>query len=222
MHPNDTQTLARNLATLRERIGAADGDPDTIKVIAVSKGFEAGAVRGALELGLFDIGENYAQELVSKAGELANSTEPVRWHFLGRLQRNKIAGLAPIVDLFQSVARVSEGELIARHRPGAAVLCEVETTGAPERNGCAPAEVPRLVEELGALGLAVNGLMTVAPPDPEGARVAFETVRALADRLGLAERSMGMTDDLELAVQTGTTMLRIGRGLFGARPERGR
>jgi hypothetical protein len=132
-----------------------------------------------------------------------------------------VAALAPIVGLWQSVARVTEGERIARFAPGAAVMVQVDTTEVPGRNGCPPDQVAEVVDRLRALDLHVVGLMTVAAPGPaEMARATFETVGHLADDLGLEERSMGMSDDLEAAVAAGTTMVRIGRALFGERPPR--
>lgn len=189
----------------------------------MTKGFGPDAVLAALDAGLSDIGENYANELVAKAAELGDETStpsPVRWHFLGAIQRNKVARLAPVVGMWQSVSRVEEGERIARYAPGAAVLVEVETTGLSGRNGCPPDGVRALVPRLLDTGLDVRGLMTVAAPGPESASAAFATVRSLADELELEERSMGMTDDLEAAVAAGTTMVRIGRALFGERPAR--
>jgi uncharacterized pyridoxal phosphate-containing UPF0001 family protein len=142
----------------------------------------------------------------------------VRWHFLGAIQRNKVARLAPIVGVWQSVSRVEEGERIARFAPGATVFVEVDTTGLSGRNGCTPDGLRELVPRLRDAALDVRGIMTVAAPDPVAARSAFEAVRSLADELHLEERSMGMTDDLEAAVRAGTTMVRIGRALFGDRP----
>jgi PLP dependent protein len=144
----------------------------------------------------------------------------LRWHFLGAVQRNKVPQLAPVVSCWQSVSRLAEGEAIARRRPGAEVLVEVEVTGAPGRNGCAPDHVAELVGGLRTLDLDVRGLMTVAPQDADGAQVAFRRVRRLADDLGLPERSMGMSDDYLLAVREGSTMVRLGRALFGLRPPR--
>jgi hypothetical protein len=189
--------------------------------VAVTKGFGPEAVLAARDAGLYDIGENYANELVAKAAEVGDgpsTPSPVRWHFLGAIQRNKVARLAPIVGVWQSVSRVEEGERIARFAPGAAVLVEVDTTGLPGRNGCTPDGVRVLVPRLRDAGLDVRGLMTVAAAGPEAASAAFATVRSLADELALEERSMGMTDDLEAAVGAGTTMVRIGRALFGERP----
>jgi uncharacterized pyridoxal phosphate-containing UPF0001 family protein len=131
-----------------------------------------------------------------------------------------VRAVAPWVYCWQSVARAVEGEAIARVRPGARVLVEVDTTGVAGRNGCPPDAVPALVLDLASLGLGVDGLMTVAPPALGEAPAAFATVASLADRLGLPVRSMGMTQDLEAAVAAGTTMVRVGRALFGERPPR--
>jgi uncharacterized pyridoxal phosphate-containing UPF0001 family protein len=193
-----------------------------VRIVAVTKGFGADAVRAARSAGLEDIGENYANELVAKAAEVEAdaSSSALRWHFLGAIQRNKVARLAPIVGLWQSVARAEEGERIARFAPGATVLVEIDSTGVAGRNGCPPDEVRALVTRLRDTGLDVRGLMTVAGPGPAAAQSAFETVRQLADELGLEERSMGMSDDLDAAVRAGTTMVRLGRALFGERPAR--
>jgi uncharacterized pyridoxal phosphate-containing UPF0001 family protein len=216
-----SDAVAERLHSVRLRIEQAGGDPSAIRVVAVTKGFGPEAVLAARDAGLYDIGENYANELVAKAAEVgddASTPSPVRWHFLGAIQRNKVARLAPVVGVWQSVSRVEEGERIARFAPGAAVLVEVDTTGLSGRNGCPPDGVRALVPRLRDAGLDVNGLMTVAAPGPESASAAFATVRSLADELDLEERSIGMTDDLEAAVRAGTTMVRIGRALFGDRP----
>jgi pyridoxal phosphate enzyme (YggS family) len=211
----EAAAVAAALDEVRDRIATA-GDLGAVRVVAVTKGFGADAVQAAVAAGLLDVGENYAQELAHKW----ESTDGAgaAWHFLGALQRNKVARLAPFVDCWQSVARREEGVQIARHRPGAAVLVQVRTWDAPQRNGVAEPEVAPLVAALGDLGLDVRGLMAVAPPDPAAASASFARVVALADRLGLPERSIGMTEDLEAAVACGSTMVRIGRALFGPRP----
>jgi PLP dependent protein len=220
------------LAAVRRRIESAGGDPAAVRVVAVTKRFGADAVAAAVAAGLTDVGENYAQELVAKATAVPallpagpqtsgprSSGPAVRWHFLGAIQRNKVPALAPFVDCWETVARLAEGEAIGRRRPGADVLVEVDVSESAGRNGCPPAAVPDLVAALGAAGVHVRGLMTVAPLGAP-ARPAFRSVRELADRLCLAERSMGMSDDLEDAVAEGATIVRIGRGLFGDRPSR--
>jgi hypothetical protein len=208
--------VASRLAAVRLRIAHAGGDPSGVSIVAVTKGFGPEAVVAARAVGLTEVGENYAAELETKAP----GPPGTRWHFLGTVQRNKVRALAPLVALWQGVARASEGERIARCAPGAAVLVQVNCTNLPGRNGCLPGDVPALVASLSDLELQVRGLMTVAPPEEEAARAAFQTVARLADALGLHERSMGMTDDLEAAVAAGSTMVRIGRALFGDRSPR--
>jgi PLP dependent protein len=217
----DPGDVARALDAVRGRIATAGGDPERITIVAVTKGFGVDAAVAAHDAGLDDVGENYAQELVGKARALPpDAAGGLRWHFLGTVQRNKIASLAPHVSLWQAVDRVAAGRTIAARCPGAGVLIEVNG-GDPGRPGCAPAAVPELAEALDGLGLAIRGLMAVGPlGPPETARPLFRSVTVLADRLGLPERSMGMTDDLEIAVEEGTTMVRIGRALFGPRPGR--
>lgn len=212
-------SVAGRLAEVRTRIEAAGGDVDAVRVVAVTKGFGVEEVTAARQAGLADIGENYVAELLDKASLLDGDAD-IRWHFLGAVQRNKVGRLAPRVALWQGVTREVEGRAIARQGPGAAVLVEVDLTGIPGRRGCRPEQVPALVSALRQLDLDVRGLMTVAARAPGERRPAFRTLRELADEQGLPERSMGMTDDLEEAVAEGSTMVRVGRALFGPRAER--
>jgi uncharacterized pyridoxal phosphate-containing UPF0001 family protein len=215
------EDVADRLAGVRQRIASATSDPSSVTVIAVTKGFGDDAVRAALGAGIVDIGENYADELVAKAAAIDDREAVPRWHFLGSIQRNKVARLAPLVACWQGVSRLEEGRAIAKRRPGAGVLIQVDIAGIPGRGGCEPAGVPGLVSAVRDQGLAVAGLMAVGPPGPpEGSRAGFRAVTALADRLDLPVRSLGMTEDLEVAVAEGSTMVRIGRGLFGDRPAR--
>ncbi len=208
-------SLAANMAAVRGRIGAAGGDPDHITIVAVTKGFGLAAVRAAVAAGVTDLGDNYAQDLL---GKVAAAGGDVRWHFLGPVQRNKVAALAGSVDCWHSVERVVVGEAIARRRPGARVLVQVNAGGEPTKHGCRPQDTADLVAQLRQLPLDVAGLMAIGPRGaPESARPVFRMVAGLAAELGMAELSMGMTDDLEVAVQEGATMVRIGRGLFGPR-----
>lgn len=211
----DAPTVAENLAVLRERLAGAGADPDRVRVVAVTKGFGADAVRAALDAGLRDLGENYAQELLAKA-----SVSPeVRWHFIGPVQRNKVASLAGHVTMWHSVDRLEVAEAIARRQPGGRILVQVNSSGEVSKHGCRLDQAPELVDAGRRLGLDVAGLMTIGPlGPPECARRGFREVAALQRRLGLAELSMGMTADLEIAVQEGATMVRVGRALFGARP----
>ena len=215
------EDISRRLAGVRETISAASGDPAAVTVVAVTKGFGPDAVEAVRDAGLLDIGENYADELVAKAAAAGGEPE-ARWHFLGSVQRNKVARLAPVVWCWQGVSRLEEGQAIAKRRPGARVLVQVDIAGIPGRGGCDPEAVPDLVAALRQEDLEVAGLMAVGPPGPpEAARPGFHRVAGLADRLDLRIRSMGMTDDLEVALSEGSTMVRIGRGLFGDRPVKG-
>jgi pyridoxal phosphate enzyme (YggS family) len=211
-------TVGERLAEVRRRIESAGGDPGSVTVIAVTKGFGPAEVAAAVDAGLVDLGENYAQELVAKA-----ETAPpgVRWHAIGRLQRNKVKVIAPHVALWQSVDRPELGAEIARRAPGATVLAQVNVSDEPAKGGCAPDDVAALVRDLTADGLEVTGLMAVgATGAPEAARPGFVLLRDLADRLALPVRSMGMTADLEVAVAEGATMVRTGTALFGPRSPR--
>ena len=208
--------VRRRLAGLRERLDRLGAS--TVEVVAVTKGHGPWAVEAAHEVGLRDLGENYAQELVAKAEEVP-SAWGVRWHAIGTVQRNKVKRLAPHVHLWQSVDRLSLGRELASRAPGAAVLVQVNISGEPQKAGCAPSEVEDLVVALTSSGLDVRGLMGVGPTGPpEAARAPFEGLVALADALGLPVRSIGMSHDLEVAVAAGATMIRIGTDLFGPRP----
>jgi PLP dependent protein len=210
------------LAGLRARIEAASPDPTAVTLMAVTKGFGPEAPRAALAAGLTVVGENYADELVAKAHALAGDPGPApEWHFLGAVQRNKVPRLAPLVACWQGVARLAEGRAIAARRPGARVLVQVDVAGLPGRGGVPPGAVAELVAALRDEDLDVAGLMAVGRPGaPEDARPGFREVRRLADGLDLPVRSMGMTDDLEVALSEGSTMVRVGRALFGDRPPR--
>lgn len=218
-------TLSTNVVAVRRRIADAGGDPEKVRMVVVTKGFGVPTVREALDAGLVDLGESYVQELTGKVTELeaepGGASSRPRWHLIGRLQRNKVRKAAPHVALWQSVDRLALGAEIARHAPGAAVLVQVNVAGEEVKAGCPPSAAAGLVEDLVQLGLEVRGLMTIGPQGPpEAARPAFARLRDLADELGLAERSMGMSNDLEVAVQEGATMVRVGSALFGPRPGR--
>lgn len=211
------EEVARRLAGVQRRIVAAGGGARGVEVVAVTKGFGPWAPRAASAVGLRSVGENYADELLEKAAALGDVA--VEWHYLGAVQRRKVRRLAPVVSCWQSLSRAEEGVAIARAVPGASVFVEVDVTGIAGRPGVAPAAAAGLVRTLQGLGLSVRGLMAVGPPGPpDQARLAFRRVARMAGDLGLSELSMGMTDDLEVAVAEGSTMVRVGRALFGDRP----
>jgi pyridoxal phosphate enzyme (YggS family) len=210
------------LAHLRDRIAGAGGDPDRVRIVAATKGHPAARVAELVEAGVVDVGESYAQELVAKAEELADDGgAAVRWHFIGNLQRNKVRHVAAFVHLWQSVDRLSLAGEIAHRAPGASVLVQVNVSQREQQGGCPPERVAAVVEGCRDLGLDVRGLMAIGPQGTdEVVRAGFRTVRALADDLGLPERSMGMSGDLEAAIAEGSTMVRIGTDLAGPRGAR--
>lgn len=219
----DSATIAANLTALRARIEAVRGDPSGVSIVAVAKRFDASAVAAALEAGLVDIGQSYAQELLAVASDLdaessGRAISP-RWHFVGRVQRNKVARIAPLVTCWHSVDRAEVGDAIARATPGATVLVQVNTTGEAQKGGCEPDAAAGLVATLRRADLDVRGLMTVGPTttDIDATRRAFRLLRTLADDLDLPERSMGMSGDLDVALEEGSTIVRVGTALFGPR-----
>ncbi len=143
-------------------------------------------------------------------------------HFIGQLQTNKVRLLSDIVDVYETVDRAKLAREIAKRAPGARVLIQVDTTDEPGKGGCPIADLDPLVERVRELGLRLEGLMTVGPTEggPAAAAPGFRAVRAAVDRHGLSVCSMGMTADLEVAVAEGSTQVRVGTALFGARPPR--
>lgn len=217
--PERATTVREGLGRVRERISAAGGGEE-VAIVAVTKGFGPEAIDDAVAAGCTAIGENYAQELLAKrpAAERARAAG-VAVHFVGQLQSNKVRQLAGLVDVYETVDRSSLARELARRAPGAAVLVQVDTTGEPGKGGCPLDRLDALADEVRRHGLDLRGLMTVGPTEggPEAARPGFRAVRAAVDRLGLAVCSMGMTADVEVAVEEGATQVRVGTALFGAR-----
>jgi pyridoxal phosphate enzyme (YggS family) len=229
--------VAENLRAVRARIAAATRaagrDPDSVSLLAVSKTWPADAVRELAGLGQLDFGENRAQELLGKAGEVADL--PLRWHFVGQLQRNKAAAVARLGAVVHSVDRPSLAsaldragqERMSREGGPVEVLLQVDLGGRPggamARGGAPPADVPALADLVaGAAGLRLRGLMAVAPleEDPRSAfeRLAGVAARVRADHPEAVDLSAGMSGDLEAAVAAGSTIVRVGTALFGDRP----
>lgn len=224
-----THDIVGAIERVRDRIeracAHAGRDSSDVALVAVSKAHPEEAVRAAYAAGLRVFGENYAQELAHKASVLDDLSD-IQWRFIGHLQRNKIKLIErarATVDTADS-ARLAEAISSRAAASGTTVelLLQVNVGGEAQKSGCAPAEVPSLVEAIRALpNVELRGLMTVAPhsDDPDDARPVFAALRGLAVAHGLAELSMGMTHDLEAAVQEGATMLRVGTALFGPRPD---
>ncbi len=213
----DAALIAGRLSQLRARLAAVNGEK--VRIVAVTKGHSTDTITAAVDAGCTDVGESYAQELLHKdRALLARCENRPQVHFVGGLQRNKIRRLTSVVDVWQSIDRLDLGEELARRSPRARVMVQVDLSGEPAKRGCPAAAVPDLVARLGDLGLSVIGLMGIGPIGaPEQARPGFAMLRGLVDRLGLLECSMGMTADLEVAVQEGSTMVRVGTALFGRR-----
>jgi len=212
-----TRDVGAAVGRVRERIRAVGGDLQGITLVAVTKGFGPDVVEAVLAAGVTDIAESYAQELEAKAATVAGP----RWHYVGRLQANKVRKVAAAVSLWQSIDRPELAAEVARRAPGARVLVQLDISGEPTKGGCDEQSARELVDRSRSHGLDVAGLMAVGPAgEPERARPGFRRLARLADELGLAVRSMGMSGDLEVAVEEGSTMVRVGRALFGPRPDR--
>jgi pyridoxal phosphate enzyme (YggS family) len=216
------EAVASRLADVRRRVEGAGGDPESVRIVAVTKGWDADIVEAARAAGLADVGENYAQELLAKAAVVTPSQPAsggVRWHFLGSVQRNKVSRLAPLVATWHGVDRAVAADAVAVASPGVEVLVQVNVTGESGRPGCRPGEVDALVDHCRRRPIALTGLMAVGPAgDLRRTRECFVWLARRARQLGLRELSMGMSDDFEVAIAEGATTLRLGRVLFGPRP----
>ena len=233
--------VCNGLRAVGERIVAAaqrsGRDPAGVRLLAVSKRQPAHKIRAAYAAGQRDFGESYAQELLAKRAELADLGE-LRWHMIGALQRNKVAGLVGVVSAVHSVdslrliaelgrrARERDVPVACRLLPGAAlaVFLEVNVGGEEQKAGCDPSELGALIAAVSEQpSLALRGLMTIPAGggQPEASRPQFEALVALREQHGgsavLPELSMGMSQDLEVAVECGASWVRVGTDIFGAR-----
>ena len=220
MNPVDHREVAERIAALRERLDAAE---QQVRLVAVTKRFPADRVEAAAAAGADAVGENYAQELLAKQDELQASlgaeAATLRWHLIGAVQRNKIRKLAGRVAMWETIDRVELLDELHKRDAGGEVLIQVNASGEPQKNGAEPDEVPALLQHGLDLGLDVVGLMSVGVAgDRDATKSSFEITRALVDTNGLAVCSMGMTADLDLALAAGSTMVRVGSGIFGERP----
>jgi hypothetical protein len=215
--------LRERLAAVRERIARAAErarrDPAQITLLAVTKLFPAAVIREAWELGLREFGENYVQEFERKAPEVADLAQ-ARFHLIGHLQSNKSQKAA---ELFQVIQTVDSPKL-ARRLNGAGraldVMLEVKLSQEETKSGADPVALAQLIEAVRGCGnLRLLGLMTMPPwtEDPEASRPCFRRLRELAERHGLRQISMGMSHDLEAAIEEGATCVRVGTALFGKR-----
>lgn len=242
--------VASALSRVRERIRRAaeqsGRDPASVRLVAVSKHQPAQKIREAYAVGQRDFGENYAQELLTKQRELADLLD-LRWHMIGALQRNKVTSLMGLISAVHSVDSLRLIEELGRRAAAQpvpaerqlldggrlAVFVEVNLDAEPQKSGCAPADLAKLLDKVSASPrLSLRGLMAIpaVPASAEGltaasagsARAQFEALGALREQHGgvarLPELSIGMSADLEVAVACGSTWVRVGTDIFGARP----
>jgi hypothetical protein len=210
--------LADNLRRIRADIERVGRDPEEITIVAVTKGFGSDVCRAALSAGLTILGENRVQEALAKMAEVPAAT----WHLIGHLQTNKVRVAADRFALIQTLDSVRLAEALALHNSHQQVLVEVNVAREPQKSGVAPERAVDLVAGASRL-LDVKGLMAMGPShgDPTPAFEELRQVREQAqERLGkaLPILSMGMSGDYELALRSGSTMLRLGTALFGPRP----
>lgn len=241
METADTRAgLRQRAATLRQRVTAAaersGRHPDDITIVAVSKTVPVETLRAAYDLGFTTFGENRVQEAQGKIAAWGDATAPARWELIGHLQSNKAARAAELFARIQSVDSLHLAQALdaraAQRGQILPVLLEVNVAGEASKTGFAPDELLDVARALTSCrALRLEGLMTVAPlvADPEAVRPVFQRLRALRDELrhtltaatdtgAWSHLSMGMTDDFEVAIEEGATIIRVGRGLFGSRP----
>ena len=223
--PDNLDRVNQQIADACVRAGR---DSSEVKLIAVSKTFPASAIAAAAVQGQRRFGENRVQEALAKIADLPRYgievNVDIEMHLIGRLQRNKARHAGQFASV-QSVDSVRLAEAISQRleRP-LPILLEVNVGAEASKQGFSPAEAPSACERIRALPhLVVEGLMTVAPEvdDPETVRPVFHELRALAERLSLPELSMGMSNDYAVAIEEGSTMVRIGRAIFGRRLDAG-
>ena len=226
--------IADKLAAVTSRIqqacAVAGRDPSSVRLVAVSKLHPASVIAEATTAGQQVFGENYVQELVDKAAHLS---DPIAWHMIGHLQSNKVKYLPGIVSMIHTVDRLSLAQEIDRQwrdKLSAAcnILVQVNVSGEATKSGTTATEAVELVRQIARLpNIRVRGLMTMPPffDDPELARPYFQELRLLAEQIGkeaipgveMAELSMGMSGDFEVAIEEGATLVRVGTAIFGER-----
>lgn len=217
-----SDTLTRNNLVQERILRAAERarrDPASIQLLAVTKKFPAEVVREAYELGMRQFGENYVQEFEIKQPALADLKD-ARFHLIGHLQSNKARKAAEIFQVVQTIDSVKLAERVDSMGVKLDAMIEVKLSDEESKHGADPGEVAGIVAAIKASrNLNLRGLMTIPPwsEDPEASRAYFRQLRELNDRFGLPELSMGMSNDLETAIEEGSTIVRVGTALFGPR-----
>ncbi|HYO75096.1 MAG TPA: YggS family pyridoxal phosphate-dependent enzyme [Thermoanaerobaculia bacterium] len=210
----NVEAVEQRIAAACERAGRNRAD---VRLVAVTKTFPAADVELAIAAGMTEVGENKVQEARDKKPSVATSAQ---WHLIGHLQSNKAKDAVRLFDVIQTVDSFELAERLGRAAEAAGkrqeVLLQVNIGREPQKSGAQPDDVAQLVKRIAAIAsIHLNGLMTI-PPLGDAASY-FREMRAMRDDLGLAELSMGMTDDFESAIEHGATIVRIGRAIFGSR-----
>lgn len=216
-------SIADNLAVVKARIAAAAraaGRTDAPELIAVSKTHDAAAVEAAIAAGQFVFGENRVQEAQAKFPALKAVHSNVKLHLIGQLQSNKAREAVALADAIYGLDRASLARALANEieRAGRApqLFIQVNTGEEPQKGGVMPDDAERFLAECRGLGLGIAGLMCI-PPESEEPALHFALLAGMAKRMGLAQLSMGMSGDYEVAVKLGATQVRVGSAIFGAR-----
>ena len=218
-------SIADNIAVVRERIDRAcervGRDPGGVTLVGAVKQASPAAVLEAGRAGLRDIGDNRVQEARARSAALGSAAASFRWHLIGHLQTNKAREAATLFGMIHSIDSLRLAEALDRRTAGKLqILLEVNVGAEVSKSGFAPGQVSDAVSSVGRLDrLDLIGLMTVAPAvqAAELVRPGVRQLRLLAEANGLRDLSMGMSDDFEVAVEEGATMVRIGRAIFGER-----
>ena len=188
-------------------------------LLPVTKGFGVREVQAMLEVGLTKVGESYAQELLGKAKNITDNR--INWHMIGRIQRNKVKKLSETVDLWHSVDRKELITEISKCKKNSKILIQVSLNDRYQQGGCSPENVPDLIEFASDKGMNVEGLMTIGvDQDIDATKNVFAELGKLSETMGLKEISMGMSNDFEIAIDYGATILRVGRSIFGERAKK--
>ena len=210
---SDYEKIQDQLEEINEIVAAKA--QNQVNLIAVTKGFTHEEVNVATELGIKNFGENYAQELLAK-NPLVDAE--IKWHFIGQLQSNKIKKVSHLVDVWHSVTSLKLAREIHNRNDQAKILLQVSVSGPSNSKGFEVEELPDLISQLRDENIDVSGLMTMGVPgDMVATRFVFKRLRQLADTFELSECSMGMSDDFEIALECGSSMIRIGSAIFGNR-----
>lgn len=216
--------ILTNVAMVEERIAGAcqraGRTRESVRLVAVSKTFPAADLDDAIAAGMTDLGENKVQEAREKKPSVRRAA---RWHLIGHLQSNKAKDAVQLFEVIQTIDSEGLAEKVARAAEAAGktqdVLLQVNIGREPQKSGLDPADTRAIADRVAKMpSLRLLGLMTIPPiGDPESTRPFFRDLRTMRDDLGLQELSMGMTDDFEIAIEEGATIIRVGRAIFGSR-----